>query len=139
MTDEKRRFSPPAVGGSSLLVIFAVLCLTVFAMLSLSTVLADERLRSSSADAVTEYYAADFEAENILSTLRSGEIPENVELTEDLVAKYSCPISNTQSLFVEVKFYGGIGDNYKILRWQAVYTADWRPDNKINVWTGKES
>lgn len=39
--NERQRFSPPAVGGSSLLVIFAVLCLTVFAMLSLSTVQAN--------------------------------------------------------------------------------------------------
>ena len=34
----------PMVGGSSLLVIFAVLCLTVFAMLSLTQAQADRRL-----------------------------------------------------------------------------------------------
>ena len=38
MTERKREtFSPPAVGGISLLVAFAVLCLTVFALLSLTT------------------------------------------------------------------------------------------------------
>ena len=37
-------FAPPALGGASLLVIFAVLALTVFALLSLSTVRADVRL-----------------------------------------------------------------------------------------------
>ena len=36
--DEERRSVPPAPGASALLVIFAVLCLTVLAMLSLSTV-----------------------------------------------------------------------------------------------------
>ena len=38
-----RKIAPPMVGLSSLLVIFAVLCLTVFAVLSLSTVRADRR------------------------------------------------------------------------------------------------
>ena len=139
MSNEKKRFSPPTVGGSSLLVIFAVLCLTVFAMLSMSTVLAEDRLRGNSADSVSEYYAADTEAERILSELRAGNIPDGVEVTEDNVAKYSCPISETQSLFVEVAFKGELGDSYEITRWQAVYTADWRPDTTINVWVGKES
>lgn len=139
MAEEKRRFSPPAVGGSSLLVIFAVLCLTVFAMLSMSTVLADGRLSETSAKSVKDYYAADVMAETVLSSLRSGEVPEGVTLSEDMIAKYSCPISDTQALEVEIVFDGSLGDDYKILKWQSVYTADWRPNNKINVWTGKES
>ena len=56
-------FSPPAVGGVSLLVVFAVLCLTVFALLSLSTVRADARLSEASAQSVADYYAADCEAQ----------------------------------------------------------------------------
>ena len=43
-----RRFTPPMVGGSSLLVIFAVLCLTIFTLLTLSTVQADTRLSEAS-------------------------------------------------------------------------------------------
>ena len=60
---DEKRFSAPAVGGSSLLVIFAVLCLTVFALLGLSTVQADGRLSGASAEAVSAYYAADCRAE----------------------------------------------------------------------------
>ena len=52
--DNKRRFTIPIVGGSSLLVIFAVLCLTVFALLGLSTVQAGERLSQKAARAVGE-------------------------------------------------------------------------------------
>ena len=59
----KARFSPPAVGVSSLLVIFAVLCLTVFALLSISTVRADGRLGDKVQTAVIGYYEADFQAE----------------------------------------------------------------------------
>lgn len=64
--DDPRRFTPPAVGGSSLLVIFAVLCLTIFALLGLGTVQADQRLSDASAEAVYGYYAADCQAEAIL-------------------------------------------------------------------------
>ena len=55
----KEQFSPPALGGSSLLVVFAVLALTVFALLSLSTVRADARLGDAATEAVSGYYAAD--------------------------------------------------------------------------------
>ena len=51
MGNEKRAL-PPAVGGSSLLTVFAVLCLTVFALLSLATVQADARLSDASGQTV---------------------------------------------------------------------------------------
>ncbi len=139
MNEEKRRFSPPMVGGSSLLVIFAVLCLTIFALLSLSTVQADDRLGDAAAEAVTGYYAADIQAEIILARLRTGEIPEWVTVTDSgvLTASYACPISNTQELQVEVVFPGGLGDDYEIVRWQAVSTADWQPDDSLTVWDGE--
>ena len=72
--DSKRRFTPPPVGGVSLLVVFAVLCLTVFALLSLSTVRADDRLSQASARAVSGYYAADCQAQEVLARLRAGEL-----------------------------------------------------------------
>ena len=81
--EDKKRFSPPVVGGSSLLVIFAVLCLTVFALLSLSTVRADVRLSEASAQAVSGYYQADCQAEAILARLRSGELPPGVTAEGD--------------------------------------------------------
>lgn len=138
MNEEKRRFSPPAVGGSSLLVIFAVLCLTVFALLSLSTVQADKRLADSASKAVTGYYEADAKAEEILARLRRGEEPEGVTFSGSglLFASYACPISETQALFVDVCFYSQLDDNYTILRWQAKSTANWQPDESMNVWDG---
>ena len=72
-------FAPPALGGASLLVIFAVLALTVFALLSLSTVRADVRLGDASAQAVVNYYAADGRAQEILACLRTGApAPEDI-------------------------------------------------------------
>ena len=130
--DERRDSFPPAVGGSSLLVIFAVLCLTVFALLGLATVQANSRLSDASAQAVSGYYEADCRAETILSQLRSGTVPENVHAEGDLYA-YTCPISDTQTLQVEVRVEG---TEYTVLRWQAVSTADWQAEEDLEVWDG---
>lgn len=130
---EKRFTMPPIVGASSLLVIFAVLCLTVFALLSVSTVNAHERLQDGTVKAVTGYYQADCMAETILARLRAGEIPDGVE-QENGVCSYACAITDTQALVVEIKLDG---ENYTVLRWQAESTADWAADDKILVWSGE--
>ena len=131
--DKRRRFSFPVVGGTSLLVIFAVLCLTVFALLGLSTVQADGRLSDISALAVTDYYTADSMAEEILAQLRSGEIPDGVA-ERDGVDTYACRISDTGELQVAVKINGG---DYEILRWQAVTTSEWTANDALSVWDGE--
>ena len=127
-----QKFSPPIVGGSSLLVIFAVLCLTVFALLGLSTVQAGERLSLATAQAVSDYYAADCQAEEIVARLRSGEMPHEVG-EADGIYFYACPISQTQQLYVEVRSAPG---GWDVLCWQAQSIAEWESDDSLNVWDG---
>ncbi|MBQ2785964.1 MAG: hypothetical protein IJF02_05625 [Oscillospiraceae bacterium] len=121
------------VGISSLLVIFAVLCLTVFAILSVSTVQAQLRLAESTRRAVTGYYSADCCAENILAQLRAGEHPENVEKDGDTYT-YACKISETQVLAVRVEVSGA---EYSVLQWQAISVADWNSEDRLPVWDGQ--
>lgn len=130
--DKDSRMKPPVVGGSSLLVIFAVLCLTVFALLGLSTVQAGGRLSQSTVQAVSAYYEADCQAEEIFARLRSGELPEGV-IHSDTVYSYICPISGTQQLRVELE---KAADGWTVLRWQAESTADWEPSDSLHVWDG---
>ncbi len=130
---EKQKAGFPPVGISSLLVIFAVLCLTVFALLSVSTVRADRTLSEKTATAVGGYYQADRAAEETLARLRAGERPEDVK-ERNGVFYYTHPISATQTLVVEVKVEG---TEYEILRWQAVSTADWTADDQLPVWSGE--
>lgn len=133
----RERFSPPAVGGISLLVVFAVLCLTVFALLALTTVQADVRLADASAQAVEDYYAADCRAQELLARVRNGETPENVELERvDGVTsvRYACPISDGQELQVEARI--NWDGSYSILRWQAVATREWESDESLDLWDG---
>ena len=130
---KKDNLSLPAVGLSSLLVIFAVLCLTVFTLLSVSTVSAHKRLAQSSRQTIIGYYQADSQAEEILARLRSGEVPQGVTREGDQYT-YSCPISDTQTLAVRVEVAGG---TYQILRWQAISTEDWEAEDKLPVWDGE--
>ena len=128
----RRGISPPPVGGTTLLAVFTVLCLTVFAVLGLSAVRADDRLSQKSADAVTAYYRADTEAEAVLARLRAGELPEGVTAENDIYC-YQVPVSDTRELQVKVRVRER---DYKILRWQTVSVADVEYDGSLAVWDG---
>lgn len=130
----KKAYYPPLLGGSSLLVIFSVLCLVCFALLSMSTVRASEQLSLSSEKAVTAYYQADARAEELLARLRCGEVPDGVAVSGNTYS-YACPISPTQQLSVVVALADG---QYQILEWQATSTAQWQADGQLPVWTGTE-
>lgn len=133
---DEHRFSPPAVGGSSLLISFAVLCFTIFALLALETVQAGKRLSDAASAAASAYYRADCAAEAILAQLRSGQMPENVSIertSQGELCTYSCPISDTQVLEVEVLLHGR---DWTIRRWQTVSSSDWTTDDHIQVWDG---
>ena len=132
--NEKERFTLPATGGISLLVAFAVLCLAVFALMSLSMVQADRRLADASLQAVEDYYAADCEAWRILALLLEGETPEGVTVETGVYA-YTCPISDTQDLEIEVKVNPDSGE-YTILRWQAVSIREESETGGMGLWDG---
>ena len=126
--------SAPIVGGTSLLVMFAVLCLTVFALLGLSAVQAGTRLSQATAQAVSAYYQADCQAEEIFARLRSGEVPANVTETNGIYS-YTCPISDTQQLQVVLLEKTG---EWTVLRWQAESIAAWETDDELTLWDGTE-
>ena len=130
--DKRRRFSFPVVGGITLLVTFAVLCLTVFAVLSVGTVQADGRLSDASAQAVQNYYEADTHAELLFARIRAGEVPEGVEVADGL-CRYTCRISDTQVLCVTLRQEE---QDWSVLQWQAVSTVDWQGDDSLPVWDG---
>lgn len=121
-----------ALGMSSITVIFATLCLTVFAVLTLVTVRAGTATSVSNAESVKAYYAADCEAEEILSALRNGVLPEGVT-QEGGISSYSCKVSDSQQLDVKVRTDG---EDFEILQWQLVYSAQWQADDSLEVWNG---
>lgn len=111
---------------TELMVIFAVLCLAVFSVLTLSTVLADSRLEAAANESVVAWYRADAAAEEILAELRANG--------EDGIHDYSVPVSDTQRLDVSVRLDG---EEYEVLRWQLVYSELWQLNDSLEVWSGE--
>ena len=130
---KKKDFAAPNIGGSSLLVIFAVLCLTLFCLLSLSTVLAEQRLSDAYGQAAARWYAADLEAQKIYARLRCGETVEGVEQI-DGQHTYSVTVSEHQTLRVTLENRNG---SWEVISWQTLAHMEER-DNTLPVWQGQE-
>ncbi len=129
MKKNKRSGMMPAFGGSALLVIFAVVCLAVLAVLTLNTALARARLSDSALTSISDYYAADLKAETIFARLRAGEKPEDVRQEGNLYS-YTCPVSEYQTLHVELTEKDG---EWTVLRWQTE-SEDIPSDDYLPVW-----
>lgn len=153
MKKEREKYGgsfPAVTGASSLLVIFSVLCLTVFALLSLSTVSAKHRIAENNSKALQGYYSAEEEANRVLAELRSGttKLPDGVRkgsaegcpsytAESGNIYEYSCPISDSRTLAVRVWIGQEGGAEYRILRWQEVSSFDWENDEHIPVYQGE--
>jgi len=129
---KKYKTSGPLIGACSLLTVFAVLSLCVFAVLSLTTAHAERRLADASIASVTDAYAADLTAQQIFAQIRNGEIPSDVSVN-DSVYSFSVPVRQDQTLYVELTH---TDDSWNVQRWQTVHHYQIQNDDTISVWDG---
>lgn len=130
------------VGSVSLILVFCVLCLTIFSLLTLSFARSENALTQKLADSVQKYYAADMKATQAMAeleqTLSSGEQPAiaaglemNYSQTDrGLLVSFLSQIDRQRSIAVTVVYLDG---SFDILRWQETENAHWSPDNTIPV------
>lgn len=136
------------VGSASIIMVFAVLCLTVFSVLALVTANQEWQLAQKSAIAVTNYYAADTEAEqrylSIAELWRSNPDPaslmeQDVTVTADdngrLLLQYNIAIDGQQQLSVTLR--PDANGQLTVSQWQVTATQEWTYDDTIPVWDGK--
>ncbi len=123
-------------GAVSLVMIFCVLCLAVFAVLTLATADREAKLAEMTAQNAADYYEADRRAVEIVAALQRGSsVSEDITVTwSGDVASFTVPISETQSLDAAVRLQEG--KPCEILRWRTVYTGTWEPEEYLNVWDG---
>ena len=131
--NRKERFSIPATGGSSLLVIFAVMCLVVLALLSLYTALAEQRLSEASARVVSAWYASDLQAQAVFARIRTGETLPGVEQEADTY-RYAVPVSEHQTLAAVVR---NTDKGWEVLSWQTIAHPE-DGETTLPVWQGLE-
>jgi len=130
------------VGTISLIMIFSVLCLTIFAVLTLSTSNAEKALADRTSSFVSDYYEADSNATRIsariIEAARIGQFPDLIDgvsisyESEDeiTVASYYSRINDVQDLFVKL----GLDESRAVvLEWRTVFSGDWETDDSLNV------
>lgn len=147
-----KRLSGINAGLSSIVMVFAVLCLTIFAVLSMVTAKSEKRLVEKSASSVENYYTADSACETILGqiyeawkecsspedlkTKLSGidNMPEDLYMTIEkgrLYISYSQKADENQCLQVGL---AADTQDFQIKAWQLARTGEWNIDEHIHVW-----
>lgn len=147
----KRRMN---IGTTSLILIFIVLCLSTFGLLSLSSARGDWNLAQKNAGAVRGYYAADAKGEAFVAmvdqTLRQAEaagtsfagqqdfLKEKLGdfYQEDGTVRTEIPMDFDQALSIELALTDAFG--YEIRSWNVYNRVDYEIDTSIPVWTGEE-
>ena len=131
------------VGSASIILVFAVLCLTIFALISFTAANVDKAMLDISLKTVHEYYEADTLAECILAEiLESSATPKSlrgVDIISEIRGgvehvRFECTVSDTKNLYVEVAIYDG--GAYDVLSWKVYNIGEWEADESLPVWLG---
>jgi len=133
------------VGSASIVLVFAVLCLTVFSLITFVVAGNDKALVDAETRLITGYYEADTLAEHIVADLINADtMPSEVrgieissQWSDELnmeTTYFLCPISDVKALYVNLAFHG---DSFDILSWRMWDTDEWEIDTSINVWSGE--
>lgn len=142
------------IGISSLILIFIVLCLGTFSLLSLSSAKADLSLAERSAQSVKEYYRADKEGQQwvektdavLLEEMKKrGDKTElSARLKERLGENYDpesgkvmtdIPMERGQSLHIELILTGD-ETRYQCTSWYVYDSGEYAIDQDMPVWDG---
>lgn len=160
---EKSRKPVLGVGTSSILLIFILLCLITFAVLSLVSARSDYRLSEKNADHAEEYYQAQSEANQILARIETTleeqykaygntdtyleevhtalEGADGISFPSDREISYQVPAGDKDELLVTLLLPETLadGDPYcKIKCWKLVNTETWQPDEHLPVYGSDE-
>lgn len=134
-----RNHSTPIVniGTSSLLIIFVILCLVVFAALALSSAKSDLQFSEDLAQRKTAYYEASYRAEEIAgeidSLLAQGKSPEECSAEVKVSgssAEYEVIIDDSRKLVVSLRI---TGRTFEIQKWQTVALKEWEGNDTLNL------
>lgn len=145
----ERKSSGINIGSASIIMVFSVLCLTVFAVLSLITANSEYKLAVKSTDVIKNYYAADNAATEKLAVLKDtfddgdfaavqtkatelGIICESVG--EDVTLSFEEKVTDTQALSVKATYTSG---DFRIDEWKLISTDEWNADAGFELWDGE--
>lgn len=143
----ERRSVAIHVGSASIVMIFAVLCLTVFSTLSFVTANHERKLAEKSTLAVQQYYAADWQCEElyqqIVQCLQTGGGIEQLEPLGVQIEQadgvqyltYAADIDAEQQLQVRLAVWPD--GSVQTKQWKVVAAREWEYKDEIAVWDGE--
>ena len=136
-----------SVGSASMIMIFAILCITVFSALSFATAVAERKTAERFAETTAEYYQADSEATRIKKEIEksliagagAGEAAAAQGAVYDQdneTISYGVELKNGSSrLDVEL---GWDGSEFRVKRWEKTELEAWNAPTDLEVWDGEE-
>lgn len=142
------------IGTTSLILIFVILCLSAFGLLSLSSAKGDLNLAEKNAKAVQIYYEADAAGEafvqmvhqvfqeakkqNLTGSRRDEYLKERLgSYCRDGLVQTDIEMKFGQALHIELQPEGEEG--YRIQSWNVYNREDYEIDRSMPVWTGELS
>lgn len=142
------------IGASSLILIFIVLCMATFGLLSLSSAQGDLKLAQRNADAVRGYYEADSQGQQWLRTVDQVLMEEmqggkdstqcSLDVKDRLGDMYDretglittdIPMDRGQALHIDLVLMCG-EKRYDIKSWYVYNSDEYEIDNSMPVWDG---
>ena len=125
------------IGTSSLLLIFIVLSLVSFAVLSLSSALTDKRLTESNLERTTMYYEACNQAENRIKELDEQYLADYADkgVIPSDIPEMTFPINETQELYVRIVAHepDDNGSMVEVIKWKVENISVPKLDDSINL------
>lgn len=144
MSENKQNFTLN-IGLPSILLIFVVLCLISFGVLSLVSANADMKLSQKVLDRSAAYYEACNEAEEMLYDIdarlraayqNSHSIEEYTTMISDIPTRYTYPISDIQYLDISLTYPIPDGEQdslYQIRSWKVTTKEDLDYDTGLHL------
>ncbi len=152
---EKSSRNKVSIGASSLILIFIVLCMATFGLLSLSSAQGDLKLARRNADAVKGYYEADNEGQQWLKDVDGVLMEEmgkgqdsaqcSLEIKDRLGDLYDrenglistdIPMDRGRSLRIELVLMCG-EKRYEVKSWYVYNSEEYEIDTSMPVWGGE--
>lgn len=147
----ERKTAGVNIGGASIIMVFSVLCLTIFSVLTLVSANAESLLANKSAKVISDFYKADEQATeklaNVYQIIDEQSNLQNIKTDVEKISKdvlveeksgalyiyYFEIIDDNQQLNVALRTDGKKVD---IVNWKIENTDQWEPDNGLGLWQG---
>lgn len=144
-----------SIGVPSFIMVFIILCITVFSVLSYITAKNDASLSERTYNSIQSYYNADSQAQKKISEIDSCisdvissnndkdnfyfslkqklQYDDSIVISETdgkTIVSFSVEVDDVRAINVSLTVYQNINERYSVNAYNLIYTGEWDGDNK---------